>query len=410
MRSKPLVIALVVMVASIGGGMIAVRGGDSNETSPGVGTGPTAEQLTWAVEAEYPFRWTENLPSEQSSKCPNGEGLKDCLIKWGVGRLDGSLEALDEVIIAISLRTLGERSFYDGPCHDVWHDVGEAAGELYDLETIVKYGPDMCHGGLLHGAMNTRAVRLGREAFWEEARDLCRLYDGWPEIMVNDCYHGIGHGFGYLENWETFFDGCNTTGLTGEAYDWCAAGVMETVVERISRENLRASGKDPVAYDSLCRRLDREKDACWRYIIFPLLGSGLSLAEIAQRCEVGEVADALRCSFAVGGVAASGWEHGSEDLDLCRSMPGARGDECWMGAARSITRGTERAGTDSPRADDLPDGWRLSLCKMVPGHLHSWCADMEERELGDQTDQLAQAELAAQWRERFGLSWPYQSA
>lgn len=409
MRRLLPVIALAGAVLGVGASIAIGGAGESDlrRDMPKPTTEVPWEAPAWAVVDENPFRWTTGIPQDTISGCPVGEGEKKCLIDWGRGRLDGSVERLDEVVIAISLRTLGDKNFFDGACHDVWHDVGERAGELYDVGLIIEHWPDMCHGGMIHGAMNARAELVGAEIFGEEVEGLCQVYDGWTEIMKNDCYHGIGHGFGSIENWDTFFTGCNRTGLTGEPYDWCAAGVMETVVERISEEGLRAAGPNPQAYETLCLRLEREKDPCWRYIIFPLLAAGETLADIATRCAALDEQDSLRCSFAIGGVAASGWEFGGDDLELCERMAEAAAAECWKGAARSVARGTERAGPGSTRADELPEGWRLSLCAIIPTRLSTWCRDMEDFELGDQTDQVAQAELSKQWRNRFGLSWPY---
>jgi hypothetical protein len=344
---------------------------------------------------------------ETVSGCPVGEGESQCLQTWALDRLDGTTGALDAVVAALSLRTYGDQAFFVGACHDVWHDVGKRVGTLYDLPTIVDHWPYSCHGGLLHGAASTRAMHVGAVAYTAEVQQLCDEYTGWAPILRNDCYHAIGHGYGWLEEWGSLFDGCNAMQYTGEAFDWCASGVMESVVERFTAGSFGAAGTAHAAPESLCLRLDVEKDVCWRYIMFPLLADGLELPDILERCAQYPATDRDRCSFAVGGIAGSGWADGGDDIALCDGLDATYRDACWQGAARVVVRISERASLQPfEREASLPTGWRLSLCPISPDHLQAACRAMEADELGDELDQYDQAALADAWRDAHALVWP----
>jgi hypothetical protein len=385
----------------IGALVVSVSGcGDQRE--------PAASPPNWTAPREYVPRPAVGIAPDTVSGCPLvGAEESSCLQSWALDRLDGSIAALDEVVVALSLRTYGNQNFFVGACHDVWHEVGERVGELYDLATVVKHWPYSCHGGLLHGAASSRSRHIGAEAYTAEVQDLCAPYAQWEQILLDDCYHGIGHGYGWLEAWEDLFDGCNAMGYTAEPFDWCASGVMEAVVERFTAGSLGTGETAEIEPDALCRRLDKEKDVCWRYIMFPLLADGLELPDILQRCATYDQLDRERCSFAVGGIAASGWVSGSEELALCDGLEGVYRDACWQGAARFVVRLSERDSLQPfGRELDLPPHLRLSLCPVVPTHLRAACLEMEQSELGDELDQYAQAEIGAAWRQANGLSWP----
>ena len=381
-----------------GGVLLAVGGGgDEAYTTP-------APAVPWVVERESPFVWAQGIPADLVSSCPNGGVVeKSCLIEWGSGVLDGSIETFDTVVKAVSLRTLNDPAFYQESCHDVWHALGERAGELYDLRTIYMRSANICHGGIVHGAMSGRARVLGISEYTKEVSGVCDMYKNSPRIWLNDCFHGIGHGYATLLNWPEVFDGCKMFSQGDEEFDWCAAGAMETVYNRIVEGDtaLLSSIGDPT---SACTRFQRENDACWRYIVFVMLrGEGTSLEQVSSVCAKQDDLNRTHCSFAVGGVAASMWEFNAE-LTVCDEMVGEFHISCWKGAARSVTRGSEQTYLEPPpRAEGLGTEMRLTLCAVVPAEITTWCHQMETAELGDEFDQADQARLARDWSSAQGL-------
>lgn len=402
MRKLPYFLAGGVVLCITIGALLAVDGRGVSERST------TATTVPWVIEREHPFTWAQGIPEDLVSACPKGGvAEKTCLIEWGSGLLDGSVENLDIVVKAVSLRTLNDPSFYQESCHDVWHALGEMAGTLYDLRTIYTRSANICHGGIVHGAMSGRALVLGESAYTKEVSGVCELYNSSARIWMNDCFHGIGHGYATLLNWPNVFDGCQMFSQDDEEFDWCAAGAMETVYNRIVEGDtaLLSSVGNP---DSACTGFQRENDACWRYIVFLILrGNGNSLEQVSSVCETLDDLNRTHCSFAVGGVAASMWEFNS-DLTACDEMVWEFRLSCWKGAARSVTRGSEQTYLEPPpRAEGLGTDMRLTLCGIVPAEITSWCHQMESVELGDEFDQTDQARLAREWLSTHGLpsSW-----
>ncbi len=370
------------------------------------GDQPSANILPqWAVINEYPQQWGEGVKSEEISGCVNNPELDKCLTEWSIKTLDGREESLKKVLLVLNTYTLSNKDFFSNYCHEVWHDVGEHVGSLYDLETILTNAVNTCHGGIVHGAMSGRAAEVGLEAFLKEADGICDRYAGWPSIYKNDCIHGVGHGYGNVSKWEGLYTACAPFEKDPEEFDWCATGAIETLFQRQVDYNIDI-GVKTTELAKRCSESDLTKSVCWRYSVFPQLAEGAELQNIARDCEKWEGADRKWCSFAIGGVAASGWEYGGDDLNICDSMIDEFKNECWKGAARSVARGSERFNaTKSPRAAELPETHRISLCNMVPNEVKTWCLDMEKTELGDELDQKTQLDLLRRWNAQNQLGW-----
>ncbi len=120
-------------------------------------------------------------------------------------------------------------------CHELTHDIGYAAAELYsDVPGTFSQGDDFCASGYYHGAMMSVVAEIGPDEMLKEADTLCDDLRENQNGSVHhySCVHGLGHGFmSILEN-ELFesLEACDKL-ASGWERDNCYAGVfMENVM------------------------------------------------------------------------------------------------------------------------------------------------------------------------------------
>jgi hypothetical protein len=102
-------------------------------------------------------------------------------------------------------------------CHEVAHDIGHKAYELYGFSGAMTYSNpervnhasvmDICAGGYVHGILEEESLYDAN--FGEQPSALCAHV---PASTRSSCYHGIGHAlmFFYLRDIEKSLTGCRT--------------------------------------------------------------------------------------------------------------------------------------------------------------------------------------------------------
>ena len=97
-----------------------------------------------------------------------------------------------------------KNDFLKAACHQLTHDIGRAAAELYGgIPGALSHGEHFCGTGYYHGVMEAVVARIGAEKVLEEADTLCADLGGHQRYSVyhHACVHGLGHGFmGIYEN------------------------------------------------------------------------------------------------------------------------------------------------------------------------------------------------------------------
>lgn len=163
-------------------------------------------------------------------------------------------------------------------CHDVAHDLGHHAYELYGFKGAMTYDNpervnhtsvmDMCAGGYVHGILEEAS--LHDPNFGEHPGDLCA---GVPTSNKATCYHGVGHAlmfFNSLDIAQSVSD-CRDVGATYAVR--CFEGVW---MEAFWGET-RHAGDDSLGWDTsdplaICKAQKSDaKPACFLYAPFGYL-------------------------------------------------------------------------------------------------------------------------------------------
>src|SRR5919112_1705813 len=121
--------------------------------------------------------------------------------------------------------------FVKAACHQLTHDIGRAAANLYggDVTRTYSQGDDFCGSGYYHGAMESVVANVGAENILDEADNICAGLREQQNKSLNhrNCAHGMGHGFMGLYQSELFesLEGCDVLSNEWER-DHCSGGVF----------------------------------------------------------------------------------------------------------------------------------------------------------------------------------------
>ncbi len=204
-----------------------------------------------------------------------------------------------------------KNDFVKSSCHQLTHDIGHAAAQLYgDVPGTFSRGDDFCAQGYYHGAMMSVAARIGSDRILEEADTLCAdLREKQSHsVYYLSCVHGLGHGIMGVLEYDLFesLRACDALS-DGRERDNCYAGVfMENMMAHDNpnhhSEHLKA---DQPLYP--CTDVEaRYKNSC--YLVqtsYALRTQGNDFAKVFDLC--GEVEDAFRptCYRGLGREAAA---------------------------------------------------------------------------------------------------------
>ena len=255
-------------------------------------------------------------------------------------------------------------------CHTVAHAIGVAAvkAKSSSLLALQAIRPDLCQGGIGHGATEEFAISADEEAFTSELLTVC---DKVASPLDGICAHGIGHGIALRipSDYKSAVESCPKLSRPVLVTS-CAGGVsMVYITDRTpSSPNPGLRGLPSVVCKGLSSQVQGE---CWQKIWGLMEGS--TLAEQLKECR--QAPTDARCAYAVGaGAVARGALRGrpaKEVFTACQAEADYA-EDCSNGAAWGLAnthRGYGKA----------PDSY-VSVCNSAP--VKSTCRETEKIALG----------------------------
>lgn len=255
-------------------------------------------------------------------------------------------------------------------CHAVAHAIGVAAvkAKSSSLLALQALRPDLCQGGIGHGATEEFAISADEKAFTDELLTVC---DKVASPLDGTCAHGIGHGITLRipSDYKAAVESC--TQLSRQVLvTSCAGGVsMAYITDRTpSSPNPGLRGLPSVVCKGLLTQVQGE---CWQKIWGLMKGSPLDL----QLKECRQAPTDASCAYAVGiGAVNSGALRGrpaKEVFAACRAEADYA-EDCANGAAWGLANTHMGSGKS-------PDSY-TSVCNNAP--VESTCREAEKTALG----------------------------
>jgi len=255
-------------------------------------------------------------------------------------------------------------------CHTVAHAIGVAAvkAKSSSLLALQAIRPDLCQGGIGHGATEEFAISADEEAFTSELLTVC---DKVASPLDGTCAHGIGHGITLRipSDYKVAVESCSK--LSRQVLvTACAGGVsMAYITDRTpSSPNPGLRGLPSVVCKGLSSQVQGE---CWQKIWGLMEGS--KLAEQLKECR--QAPTDARCPYAVGvGAVNSGALRGrpaKEVFTACKTEADYA-EECANGAAWGLANTHIGSGKSSDTY--------VSVCDSAP--VKSTCRETEKIALG----------------------------
>ena len=338
---------------------VASSGGTSQEAKS-----PVLEAPTQSTASTMVADLTTTSPGAPADSTPSGP----------LATLSSSEAALVELAktdpdaAAASLASDAKTGMSD--CHAVAHAIGVAAvkAKPSSLLKLQALRPDLCQGGIGHGATEEFAVSADEEAFTSELLTVC---DKIASPLDGTCAHGIGHGITLRipNDYRKAIESC--TKLSRQVLvTSCAGGVsMAYITDRTpSSPNPGLRGRPSV----VCKGLSLEvAGECWQKIWGLMERSTLAL----QLKECRQAPKDARCPYAVGvGAVNSGSLRGKPAKEVFAAC-GAEADyaeDCANGAAWGLANTHIGFGKS-------PDSY-VSVCDSSP--VKDTCRDAEKTALG----------------------------
>jgi hypothetical protein len=126
------------------------------------------------------------------------------------------LDPHDDTSISHMIKTLESDTKLSRNCHDMSHDLGHRAYELYGFSRAMTWSngnientsvDDVCAGGYMHGILEE--LFLHHPELQENPESVCSAI---PSKHQGSCYHGVGHGimFSTKRNVEKSLLACRT--------------------------------------------------------------------------------------------------------------------------------------------------------------------------------------------------------
>lgn len=126
-----------------------------------------------------------------------------------------------------------------GSCHNIAHQTGRYAYEIYNEESFKSCSGE-CHSGCYHGATEAYFKDHGTADLSKNLNLLCN--SELNAFFSHQCIHGIGHGLMAWTNYDLpeALKGCN---LLNQRQDSCWTGVfMENIVGGLSKSDIDKGG------------------------------------------------------------------------------------------------------------------------------------------------------------------------
>ena len=255
-------------------------------------------------------------------------------------------------------------------CHTVAHAIGVAAvkAKSSSLLALQAIRPDLCQGGIGHGATEEFAVSADEESFTNELLTVC---DKVASPLDGICAHGIGHGITLRipSDYKVAVESCSKLSRP-VLVTACAGGVsMVYITDRTpSSPNPGLRGLPSAVCKGLSSQVQGE---CWQKIWGLMEGS--TLAEQLKECR--QAPTGARCPYAVGaGAVERGALRGKPAKEIfaaCKAEADYT-EECANGAAWGLAN-THRGYGKSP------DSY-VSVCDSAP--VKNTCRETEKTALG----------------------------
>lgn len=255
-------------------------------------------------------------------------------------------------------------------CHTVAHAIGVAAvrAKSSSLLALQSLRPDLCQGGIGHGATEEFAVSSDEKSFVKELLTVC---DDVASPLDGTCAHGIGHGISLRlpDDYKVAVESCSK--LSRQVLvTACAGGVsMAYITDRTpSSPKPGLRGLPSVVCNGLSLQVQGE---CWQKIWGLMEGSTLDM----QLKECQKAPKDARCPYAVGiGAVNSGPLRGKpakEVFNACSAEPDFA-EDCVNGAAWGLANTHIGSGK---AADSY-----VSVCNSAP--VKGTCRETEKIALG----------------------------
>ena len=255
-------------------------------------------------------------------------------------------------------------------CHTVAHAIGVAAvkAKSRSLLALQAIRPDLCQGGIGHGATEEFAISADEESFTSELLTVC---DKVASPLDGICAHGIGHGITLRipSDYKAAVESCSKLSRP-VLVTACAGGVsMVYITDRTpSSPNPGLRGLPSAVCKGLSSQVQGE---CWQKIWGLMEGS--TLAEQLKECR--QAPTGARCPYAVGaGAVERGALRGKPAKEIFAACKAEAdyAEECANGAAWGLAN-THRGYGKSP------DSY-VSVCNSAP--VKSTCRETEKTALG----------------------------
>ncbi len=182
------------------------------------------------------------------------------------------LDVHDDTSISHMIRTLESDTRLSRNCHDMSHDLGHRAYELFGFSRAMTWSSgnientsvdDVCAGGYMHGILEE--LFLHHSELQKNPESVC---SGIPTKHQGSCYHGVGHGimFSLERNVERSLESCRTmknNTFVHRCFEWVWMEMFWGDIGHAGANSLGWNREDPFAR---CKsaKLD-EKPTCFLY-------------------------------------------------------------------------------------------------------------------------------------------------
>lgn len=159
-------------------------------------------------------------------------------------------------------------------CHDMAHDIGHRAYELFGFSTAMTFNDpdhlghtsvdDICAGGYMHGILEE--VFLHQPELKQQPGEICASI---PDINRDSCFHGVGHGLMFVNerNVTTSLEACRKIDAAIYVVSRCFEGVFMELfwgnTEHAGADSLGWTEEKPLTPCTNAKQ--DEKPACFLY-------------------------------------------------------------------------------------------------------------------------------------------------
>lgn len=230
-----------------------------------------------------------------------------------------------------------------GQCHQLAHEIGHAAGELYpEVSEAFVHGDSFCWSGYYHGVMEELLKDTSASALPETIASICDSVPSKETYSFDyyNCVHGLGHGVMAVLD-DELFDSLSVCGtLSGE---WertsCASGVfMENVMVESRGEGSKYLKSDDLLYP--CNIVPEEfKNACYlMQTSHALAATDYDFSRVFTICASAESTHRTACYQSIGRDASGSTASNAQKTKALCMLGGSQEEQrqCVIGAAKDF--------------------------------------------------------------------------